>query len=233
MQKNTSGFTIVELMFSTVIFSVVLLLCLSALVQIGRMYYKGITTAQTQDTTRSVMDELSQSIQLSGGSISAPTGPAGPLVVVSGTVTNAATGHFCIGDSRYSYAMDRKQSDAPSSVAADKEVRHVLWVDSVPNCAAADLTAFPVVDLMTAVPTPAAGDHELLSQSMRITKLVMSPLTADNSTWQIYLTVAYGDDDVLIVDPSDATRRICQGSSIGTQFCAFSELSTVVKRRIL
>jgi prepilin-type N-terminal cleavage/methylation domain-containing protein len=41
--SNRSGFTIIELMIATAVFSVVLLLCATALVTIGNMYRRGIT----------------------------------------------------------------------------------------------------------------------------------------------------------------------------------------------
>ena len=260
---NQKGFTIVELMFSTTIFSAVLLLCLSALVQIGRMYYKGVTTSQTQEAARAVLDELTQAIQLSAGNIKAPVGiaadgitllaaPVGPVINVAGAtvadIPKNAMAYFCIGTTRYTYALDRKQSPSAGNNVANKEIYHAFWVDEPSICADAastsDISPTPV-DLTAAAPTKDASGNptgrNLLSDNMRITRLILvQPAgSTDNTIWQIQLTIAYGDDDVLVVDdagtPADTSddRRICRGSYIGTQFCAFSELSTIVKRRVL
>ena len=80
MSSRNKGFTIIELMISTVIFSLVLLMCLVGIVQVSRTYYKGVTRAKTQEATRRLMDEIKESIQLSGVKILPTTGPAGPEV---------------------------------------------------------------------------------------------------------------------------------------------------------
>lgn len=232
--RSQKGFTIVELMFATVIFSLILLLCLSSLVQIGRMYYKGVTTAQTQETARGLMDEVVQAIQFSSGGITSPTGPNGPVV----NPTDNPVGNFCIGSTRYTYALDRMQNPSASTDANKKEIKHALYADLPGACAGADLTSFNAIDLTLDNPivpktgVTNGGGRDMLAPNMRLTRLEINPLSSDNSTWQVLLTVAYGDDDLLRVDPSDASRRQCSGTSIGTQFCATSELSAIVKRRI-
>ncbi len=226
-------------MFSTVVFSGVLLLCLSALVQIGRMYYKGVTTSQTQQTARSLLDELSQSMQFTGANIRGPrslTGtasPVGPVIAAGSTPTSGAVGFFCLGHTRYTFALDRQQ--AAVNDPANKKIKHALWADEPGICDVTDDTvanlfsAYPV-DLTADEPSPYRG-RDLLSENMRLTRFTLAPLS-DNSIWRISLTVGYGDDDLLIVDAASPTRRICKSGQIGTEFCAFSELSTVVKRRI-
>lgn len=235
--NSTNGFTIIELLFSTLVFSVVLLLCLTALLQIGKLYYKGVTTAQTQDSTRDILNEISQAIQFTGIGVTSPTYVAGPDVGVTGNSATANdTGYFCIGATRYTYAIDRQQSDSPDSdVVHHKQIRHVLWQDEPGVCygaTAAVIAALPTIDLNNAYPGGTDG-KELIGANMRITRLSIAPLSIDNSTWQIKLSIAYGDDDLLTVYPEDATRKVCKGAQIGTQFCAISEISTIVKRRVL
>ncbi len=138
-----------------------------------------------------------------------------------------ASGYFCIGNTRYSYAIDRQQSDSP--VANDKQIRHVLWADQLSSCQ----TGLSPVDLTQPKPTSGANDKELMGANMRLTKLEVTKLTSDNTTWEVKITVLYGDEDLTIVYPEDTTRKVCKGGQLGTQFCAISELSTVVKRRII
>lgn len=256
MKKDRSqhGFTIVELMFSTMAFSTILVLCLASLVQIGRMYYKGITNARTQEAARLIVDELTQAIQLSSGNIKQPTLvgpgtlPTGPVVpVVSGDVAAGTTAYFCIGTTRYTYALDRKHSPNKTNNAATKEIYHAFWVDEPPVCAdAASASAIvpSVVNLKAEKPTAdatgKATGRDLLGDNMRLTRLrIVQPAgSTNNSVWQVQVTVVYGDEDLLQVNnngtPTDTSddRRTCTGSRYGTQFCAYSELSTIVKRRI-
>jgi len=226
--KDQQGFTIVELLISTTVFSVILLLCLAALVQIGKMYYKGVTTAQTQQTARAIMDEITQGIQLSGDGVRAQTLTVGPQVAPA----DPAVGFFCIGSTRYTYAIDRQVSDANNT--NDKQLLHALWVDEPGACAGATdqkLSELPTVDLSLPVPSTAPHGRELLSSNMRITRLTLVPTDGDR-LWTINLTIAYGDEDLFTTDPADSTRKICKGAQAGTQFCAFSEITSVIKRRL-
>lgn len=241
MIKNNRGFTIIELMFSTVTFSVVLLLCLTGVIQIGRMYYKGLTTSQTQQAARSLIDELTQSIQLSGNNIEQPrnlTGgvvPVGPAITAAASPTAGAVGFFCIGTTRYTYAIDRQQNN--TNDGPNKKIRHAMWADEPSVCAnVSNITQYFVefpVDLTAVQPSTFSG-RDVLADNMRLTKLdILQPSgITDRSVWQVTLTVFYGDEDLIIVDPNNAARRICRNASLGGQFCAFSELSTIVKRRI-
>lgn len=62
------GFTILELMIATTIFSVILLILSGAIVTIGRTYYKGILQTRNQETARRIADTISDAIRYSGSS---------------------------------------------------------------------------------------------------------------------------------------------------------------------
>lgn len=64
-RTNNKGFTIIELLIATVIFSVVLLVITGAIVQFGRVYYKGIVQSRTQERTRAITDSVSKNLQFS------------------------------------------------------------------------------------------------------------------------------------------------------------------------
>jgi len=98
--KNEKGFTLLELLISTTVFSVILLLCTFGLIQVGRNYYRGNTISRTQNATRSAMNTLTQSIQFSG---SAPQGTLPDDGISSGT--------FCIGSLRYDYKLNTQVED--------------------------------------------------------------------------------------------------------------------------
>ncbi|MBP7766917.1 hypothetical protein KA068_00120 [Candidatus Saccharibacteria bacterium] len=71
-------------MIATAVFSVVLLLCATALVTIGNMYRRGITSSAAQETARSIMSTLQNDIQYSGGEY-----------------TKLNEDVFCVGNNRY------------------------------------------------------------------------------------------------------------------------------------
>jgi prepilin-type N-terminal cleavage/methylation domain-containing protein len=98
LQQNQKGFTLIELMIATTVFSVILLLCTYGLIQIGNTFYKGRTAAMTQNTARSVMDSITQAIQYGGKDVT----PATTTVVDAGVASAA----FCTGNNRYRYQRD-------------------------------------------------------------------------------------------------------------------------------
>lgn len=200
---NHLGFTIIELMIATSVFSVILVLTMAALLQIGRNYYQGVIKAQTQEVARSVGQNISESIQFSGGPIIVPITP------------NSATQGFCIDNKRFSYIPNKKLVD---NSPLPNETLHALVVDSVSGCS----TATQAQDLTTN--TNLQG-KELISPNMRV--LISPPTLISGSTnlWQLGVTVIYGDDDLL-------SGGQCVSVRIGGQFCAVSALSTTVEKRV-
>lgn len=61
-----AGFTIVELMIATLVFSIVLLVITGGVLHFTHDYYQGVNTSTTQGITRSITDTISQAIQFSG-----------------------------------------------------------------------------------------------------------------------------------------------------------------------
>jgi len=69
IQKHQKGFTIIELLIATTVFSVILLVATTGVIRIGQTYYKGIIQARTQETTRAVSEELTRSLQFNGSGV--------------------------------------------------------------------------------------------------------------------------------------------------------------------
>ncbi len=86
--KNEAGFTIVELMIATVVFSMILVIITVGVIAFSNQYYKSVNATATQNTTRNAIDMISQSIQFSGASI---------------TETKPANSFFCAGGYVFSY----------------------------------------------------------------------------------------------------------------------------------
>jgi len=241
MKNQQSGFTVVELMVSTIIFSLILVAAMAGLVQIGRLYYRGITTARTQEQTRNVMAELSQSIQFTRVNVRvAAVQPSIPIDPDnSDSDSDPAKSFFCVGPRRYTFMVDRKLSFDPDTnpdlSSRRKESRHVLWVDTPSGGCEQSWDSGGVTAADMRVDDPCSDGScsngvEILSENTRITKLNL--LDNGNGTWNVELALAYGEDDLLSVDVSDPTRYVCEGSFLGVEFCAISELSTTVLRRL-
>ena len=204
-QGSQHGFTLVELMIATAVFSVILLLCTSGLIQIGRFYYKGITQSRTQEVARLVIDDISRSIQFGGGTFTPP---------VTASPGTGTLDRFCIGNKRYSFLIRRQISDSPTG----NQRRNALVVDESASCTAQDLNPY--------TPSLSAGSRELLSPGMRLAKLEIANPPGTN-LYTITVRIISGDDDLL--EPS---LENCTNARAGGQFCAVSELSTVIKKRV-
>lgn len=198
---DNKGFTIIELLIATVVFSVILLVITAAIVQFGRVYYRGTVQVRTQETTRNIIQDIAQAIQF------------GNSQPVSGTsVTDPSAQFICIGDRRYSFKRNLQLGSASG------QARHVLVTDSVSgNC-----NDVYVGMNIAALPT---GSRELMGDRMQLVDLNIQSVGTD--LWQISARTAYGTDADLSAD-----KRSCQLNIVGGQFCAVSELSTIVKQRL-
>lgn len=228
------GFTIVELLIATVVFASVLILITVGVLSFTRAYFKGVNQSATQNTARLVIENVTQAIQFSGSEIFSPvshsTTPAGPTF----DFTNPWSVGFCVGNQLYSYVLGWQLVDGTPD-AGMHQSNHVLMQSSPGNCG-----GLPANDVRAASPV----GTELLSPHMRLAKLSVDP-TSDPTVWRIAVRVVYGDDDVLCspsvggdcTDDNTSTSLSngdldCKQVRSGTQFCAVSELSTIVKRRI-
>src|SRR5438105_2979488 len=107
---HETGFTIIELLVATTVFSVVLLLVSVGLIQIGRTIMKGVTTDRNQATAQAVMDDVSQAIQFSGGNVTPVTPSFNPADL------NPAVYYFCVDNNRYTFRLNTQLTDgAPAA----------------------------------------------------------------------------------------------------------------------
>jgi type II secretory pathway pseudopilin PulG len=224
MKRRQDCFTIVELMIATVVFSVLLLTFAGAIIQIGRLYYKGITSSRTQEVARTTLNEISQAIQFDPGTVV-------PTTVTTLDNGPAKTKAVCINTKLYSYRIGQQR-------VADK---HALVVEDIPN-GCQDTVAKSLNGTIT-------GD-EVLGDKMRLAKFEVTRVANANpqvSAYKVTIRVVYGDDD-LVCSPSTgncnstaimdenaiaaAPDLSCKNIKSGTQFCSVSQLSTIVERRL-
>lgn len=199
-----AGFTIAELMIAAAVFSIILIIVTFGLIQIGRIYNRGITNSRTQEVARGIMDEVTQSIQFEGGTINSishiPSGTSG----------------YCIGTRRVSFRQGRMFTEGTGD--------HGLMADNVPwNCG----PTTGAVDLSQPSPVAAWYPQELLLPNMRVSDLTVTPLS--NNLYSVNLKVAYGFDDLL--DNPTSTNPTCK-EGLARQFCTVLSLNTVVQKRV-
>lgn len=208
MSINTRGFTLIELMIAITIFSVLLLTAGTTVTQISRLYYKGVIISRTQNASRSIIDDISQTFQFSNGQV---------VTANDGGQVNS----ICIGQVRFTYILN-KQVSATSP--------HALWrdkIDSAGSCGA------NMPDLSSQNPGGGADGKELLETGMRLKTFSVSQPGADplDDVYDINVAIIYGDDD-LIEFSSPSTPENCKGGVTGSQWCALSALNTQIYSRV-
>lgn len=202
---RTKGFTILELLVATMVFAVVLLLVTAGIMQITRVYYKGVTEANTQNTARNIMDTISQSIQFSGGEVIGTAPSPAPN-------TDYA---FCVGTQQFTYRLGWQVEDTDEN-PTNNQIRHAIVQRSAADCTPQDLSSSSV------------DGRDLMGRHLRLSKLVVENIGPN--LYKVQVRVVYGDNDLL--DDPTGPEAFCKPERAGTQFCAASELSTIVVKRV-
>lgn len=102
-KRSESGFTIIELLIATAVFSFVLIVFLSAIIRISELFYKGVNMSNTQEAARNIVQDISDDIQFYQQ----------PPVI--------GANYFCVGAHRYSYNLGTKV-DRTTSHGITREV---------------------------------------------------------------------------------------------------------------
>lgn len=215
MKNNQKGFTLVELLIATTIFSTMMLLATAGILQIGKIYYKGFMVTKTQEATRIIVDDISRNIQ-TGAKAKVERSSPGTYQAV------------CVGLVRYSYTLDVQLGPV---VPASK---HVVWVDRIQENMTVPGGQFcPSVDLSSATPADYRTDsiatrgRELMGTNMRLINFEIEPSATSSQPVHIKVKVVYGEPDL-----SPPPDYLCAPTEQGGQFCAVAELETFVKPRL-
>lgn len=196
-----TGFTIIELMIASLVFSVILVVITTGVMSFTNSYYRGLTVSKTQLAAQNIIDTVSQAIQFSSTTFGSATGNGGTM------------GAYCIGNQQFSFVLGKQLAAKPTSY----QTNHAFWQDAVSGAGGCAVTQF----------TPTS--REMLPEHMRVANFSITQLQPTNSNlYTVTVRVVYGDDD-LLNNPNgpDATCK----SGMGSQFCAVSQLSTTVQMR--
>ena len=207
-RKRTQGFTIMELLVATMVFAVVLLLVTAGILQIARVYYKGVTESNTQNTARSIMDTISQAIQFSGGD-------------VTETAASPVAGNdysFCVGNQQFSYRLGWQVENRYD--ASLNQTWHSLVQRSASGCSSSTGAQN--------LGNQSVSGRDLVGPHMRLANLIVDNI--GTNLYRVNVKVVYGDND-LLNNPTTAAAS-CKGVQAGTQFCSVSELNTIVVKRV-
>lgn len=240
---NQQGFTIVELMIALSILSTLLVMSTVAMINLGHLFSKGTNQANTQNTTRNILNDLASQIELGAANPQTVTpapvvNPVGSVEAIAGGVSEKAssTEVICIGTQRYTFVLNHSLTNSDTD--------HGLWRDTMQDAN----SCLPVSNFSSqATPaTPngqpgasAAGSgSELLSPSMRLTDFSVTQAGGSPGAYTIKVTIAFGGSetdqpDQDLVSYSFAGDTTSCASITGSQFCATSSLTETVVQRLI
>ena len=228
IKKSQNGFTIIELMIATLIFTLVLLVCSYAIVHVGRVYYKGVVTNRTQDLARKVLDDVAQTIQFGPSLGTAPIEQTAGYPTASPTLVVKS---LCLGNVRYSYVD-------PYTSSAGSTSRYFLWRDTTSSpgtCLPLDLSLANPATTTNAFSTSPGVD--LLGNNY----IPRFDVDSGDGVWTVNIRVVFGASGEEFVnggapiaapDGDNFPFQYCKGANTGGQFCAVSNINTTIVRRL-
>ena len=210
------GFTVVELMLATAVFSLVLLIVTYGVLSFTHGYYAGINSSTTQSTVRNVITTVSQSIEFSGKVV--PNNTGDPLQF------------FCAGDSLYIYRPG-VQYAGTSDINTPGLYEQTLTGDCPDS-------ASPPTSL-------ASGGRQLLAKGMRVVLLNVQPKTTTAYAVDLRIAFGDNDllcapgavansctSASTLADTGLTTGDVTCKARTGYQFCSVAGLSTIAAVRI-
>jgi prepilin-type N-terminal cleavage/methylation domain-containing protein len=230
---NNQGFTIVELLIATLIFSVILLAALAGFLQVGRLFYKGVNSTQTSETSKQVLNDVKANIRL------ATVNAINPNKTGNGGYT-----YHCVNGNRYTYMLDKQvnlatpnyRSPITGNYGILKEYMGSDTACGVPCYSYSGPPGASYDNCTDPGSVPFNNPVELLSNNMRVAQFDIfqtdTTTTSNSDLWTLKLKVAYGDDGVFEYPggPGLPSTIRCQAASTVQQFCAVVDNSTSVYR---
>jgi len=210
-KDRSAGFTIVELMIATAVFSLVLLVVTTGFLAFTRSYFRGVNTAATQSAARNITDVISQSVQFE---------------LDSADLSRIENGVFCLGSRRFSYVPGQKYDGTATTTGL---VSRPFNGGSCQDSPATDSDTSDTVQLLgknmrvASIKIAPDPNGETFSVETIIAYGDADLLCSDAVDCR-------GSDEITNWADQSAGLR-CRAVS-GSQFCSVSALKTVVTKRV-
>jgi type II secretory pathway pseudopilin PulG len=223
--SSQAGFTIVELMIATLVFSFILIVITVGVMAFTNSYYKGVNSSTTQTATQAIVDDITQAIQFGGAG----------TVGLSSLPSANTDGVFCAGSKLFIFTSGVKFSGTPA------DHNWGLYMMNNPNTASCTKPGAP------------SGGSELLGPNMRLADFSLIQPNVTSPTWNVNIRVAYGDTDLLCSTSLNGHQGGCSGSGstnfpanapfidgqmqcrnqTGSQFCSVAVITAVAQQRLV
>lgn len=206
--RHNWGFTIVELLIATSVFSVVITIGLYSFLQVSRLYTKGINSVRTQDAARNLIMDVSTQFQLSTGQYTGPQDTADGFK------------YFCVGNKGYRYKYNQVESKT-----AHYLISYNITQDQCQSSGTNEqylLLPGSRVLQFSVEPRPLATGP--------LYKISVILLYSDKEAGSP--DDEPGNDIIVTGDPdSDMTQWRCKSTVRGSEYCSITNLTTSVYKR--
>ena len=201
-KTNQKGFTIIELLIATAVFSTVLLIITYGIIQISRIYTNGFIQTQTQNDVVSITNKITQDIEFSSSS--------GVIAEQSAQVTKNGSPttyyYFCTTNTEYFYAALGSLYQLP-----------------LPNGGCSKPASFinnsGITNLLST-----ANNVVVLNHSQYYSKnMLVAP--GDDGLYTINISVLYGDKNNLEYN-GNTDQYNCKATVLIGPFCSIYTLNT-------
>ena len=215
-RHKESGFTIVELLIATSVFSLVLLAALTSFIGVGHLFYKGVSLTNTQNVATQVLNDITNSMQ-SSSAISLPS-----------TKPGTSYTYMCIGNARYTYttangiSVPANDSSGANYNDGNNGGNFGLLKDTLPGlsgCSPPCASGGPGSGCFNQT-----SPTEMLGANMRTADLKLNQVATN--LYNLSIVVAYGDNSVM--DLSNPKQPACVGNYSDQSFCSVANLSTTI-----
>ncbi len=225
IKKN--GFTIVELMIATAVFSLALLVLAVSLLTINHQYFKGISQGNVQTASGNILNNVTSAVEFSNGNY------------LSSYDSSNYQGYFCVGHTEFLYQLYK--IDSNTTVNPLTEINNCIGQTSNP------LKACSISNCQYS---------GLLGNNMQLLNFQITSIDSSLHLFKINLDIAFASKDQLFCSLSSTTstsqlncRPFKTSSALihyvvsnpnnkifcvpnnPIEFCSIQRLSTVVSSR--
>ncbi len=118
--KEQLGFTIIELLIATTVFSVLLVGVLASFVKISDLFYKGVSMSKTQEDARNIVQSITDDIQFTSSNVDNMRADHSQFVYNGSSPSGyAQQGAFCVGNHKYSFQIGKQVDSTTYGLGRD------------------------------------------------------------------------------------------------------------------
>lgn len=218
-----TGFTLIELLLAMAFISVLLLAVAMTVLQIGTIYNRGLTLKDINQTARSIMNEIGQTLTTSG-SLSTE-------LSARQYVAESWGGRLCVGSYSYIWNYGKALAEGSQDVAQYNDSTEPIIFVKVPDGGGNYCSGAPAYERITSaggVELLSTSDHNLVLHSLSLTTTASA---SDQATGQqLYtLNLTIGTNDINALND---TQTGCKPPGIpgaDLTYCSVQQFSVVLR----